>query len=120
MGLNTAPERPVAVVGDTNTHSFSVANHLDSGELVTGSPDVVEVTTTDLTITNLAGTANKGTVSTAALTINNVTVAIGKAIQFQVTGYVAATAEYTAKVTFTTDATPAQTKNRYVKFKAEA
>lgn len=120
MGLNTAPERPVAVVGETNVHSVSFANILDGSELLTSTPDVVEVTTTDLTITNLAGTANKGTVSTAALTINNVSVPTGEAVQFKVVGYLAATAEYTVKITAGTDATPAQTKVRYITFKAEA
>ena len=119
MSVNTAPERPVAVVGETNTHSVSFANILDGSELLTGTPDVVEVTSTDLTIVNFTPTSDKGTVNTAALTINNVTVPIGEAVQFKASGYVAGTT-YTIRITAGTDATPAQTKVRYVKFKAEA
>ena len=119
MGENTAPERPMAVVGETNTHSVSFANILDDSELLTGTPDVVEVTTTDLTIVNFTPTANKGTVSTAALTINNVSVPIGEAVQFKVTGQKDGTT-YTIKITAGTDATPAQTKVRKIKFPAEA
>ena len=120
MGVNTAPERPVAVVGETNTFSVSFTSILDGSELLTGTPDVVEVTSTDLTIVNFTPTSDKGTVSTTALTINNVTVPIGEAVQFKVTGHLAATAEYTIKITAGTDATPAQTKVRKIIFKAEA
>lgn len=50
---------------------------LDAGEALTGTPTVVEVTTSQLTLDNKA-------VSTGALTINNRAVAIGDAVQFRV------------------------------------
>ena len=108
MARNTAPQRPVSVVGNTELCSVSMVGQLDSGELVATVTDVVEQTTTDLTISNKA-------VSTAALTINNISVAVGEAIQFKVVGQVVANSPYTLKITFVTDSTPAQTKNVYVK-----
>ncbi len=113
MSDKTAPERPLAIVGETNTHSVSFVGLLDSGELLTGTPVVVEQTTTDLTITNKV-------VNTAALTINDISVAVGMAVQFKVVGHLVANTPYTVKITASTDATPAQTKVRYVKFKVEA
>lgn len=87
--------------GDTEVVSIDYGNHLDSGELLTGTPTVTEVTTSDLTLANKA-------VSTAALTINNQAVAVGEAVQFSVTGQVAGT-EYTIQITVSTDATVART-----------
>lgn len=113
MSIHTAPERPIAIVGETNNFSVSFADVLDSGELLTGTPLVVEVTSSDLTISNKA-------VNTGALTINDISVAIGLAVQFKVVGQIVASTPYTVKITASTDSTPAQTKVRYVKFKVEA
>ena len=113
MGLGTAPERPVATVGETNLFSVSLAGVLDSGELATGTPTVTEVTTSILTVSNVA-------VNTAALTINDISVAIGKAVQFKVINQTVASSPFTLKITFATDSTPAQTKIRYVTFTVEA
>lgn len=113
MGLSTAPERPSAPVGEVNGFSASFVGKLDSGELLTGTPTVVEVTSTDLTITNKV-------VNSVALTINNKTVAIGNAVQFKVTGHLLATLNYTIKITVVTDSSPARTKIGYFKFKVEA
>ena len=113
MGLGTAPERPVATVGETNLFSVSLAGVLDSGELATGTPTVTEVTSSDLTISNVA-------VNTAALTINDISVVSGKAVQFKVIDHVVANSPYKLKITFSTDSTPAQTKIRYVTFTVEA
>jgi len=82
---------------------------LDTGESLTGTPTVVEVTTTDLTITSKA-------VSTTALTINGTSVAAGAAVQFKVSGMKTTGSPYTLKVTVSTNATPAQTKNRFFVF----
>ncbi len=112
MAKNTAPQRPTSVPGNEDLHSVSAVGQLDSGELVASVTDVVEVTTTDLTISNKA-------VSTTELTINNLAVAIGKAIQFKVVGQVVANSPYRLKVTVVTDSTPAQTKNWYVWFHVE-
>lgn len=74
---------------------------LDVGELLTGTPTVVEVTTTALTLTNKA-------INTAIVPINYKPVAIGKAVQFSVSGGVVGTT-YDIKISCSTTATPAQT-----------
>ena len=81
--------------------AVSFQGKLDSGELLTGTPTVVEVTTSDLTLANKA-------VSTAALTIDGVSNAIGEAVQFSITGGTAGTT-YTINIQVGTDATVAQT-----------
>ena len=112
MGLNTADERPVAAVGETNNFAVSFVGVLDSGELLSGTPTVAEQTTSDLTISNEA-------VNTSALTINDRSVAIGKAVQFSVSGQTTANSPYTLKITVSTDSSPAQTKVKYITFVAE-
>ena len=112
MTLNTAPERPVTAVGETNLFSVSFVGVLDSGESLTGTPTVTEVGTSDLTIENKV-------VSTTSLTINGKSVAAGKAVQFKVSGQAVANSPYTVKITVSTDSTPAQTKVKFVKFTCE-
>jgi hypothetical protein len=73
-----------------------------TGELLTGTPTITEVTTSDLTLSNKA-------VSTASLTILGETVAIGKAVQFKVSAGSGLLGQYTVRITVSTDATPAQT-----------
>ena len=108
----TARERPVMIEGETRNGKVSFVDLLDDGESLTGTPTVVEVTTSDLTISNAA-------VSAAALTINGESVATGKAVQFKVTGGTAGTT-YLLRITVSTDATPAQTFERYVKVEMRA
>ena len=108
-----APQRPTAKVGTTRNFSLSCVGELDSGELMTGAVTATEQTTSDLTITNAA-------VSTAALTINDVSVAIGKAIQCSVSGQLAANSPYTIEFAVSTDATPPQNLLPVLEFKAEA
>ena len=112
MSLSTAPQRPVAIVGETNNFSVSFAGKLDSGEVLTGTPTAAEQTSSDLTITNVA-------VSTAALTINDISVAIGLAVQLSVSGHLVANSPYKVKITAVTDSSPDQTKVGYLIFKAE-
>jgi hypothetical protein len=107
MGKTESPDRPHAATGETNNISVDFTDVLDSGELLTGTPTIVEQDTSDLTITNVA-------VNTAALTINSRTVAIGMAIQGAVSGQTTTNSPYTLTVTASTDSTPAQTKVRYV------
>ena len=98
-------------VGDTDVGAIDMAPYLDAGDLdiyvTTGekcaSLTVVELTTTALTIANVA-------VSTAALIINGVSVPIGKAVQFSYLGMAAST-EYKLLITVTTDSTPARVEN---------
>ena len=111
--INTAPQRPTAVVGGVYNFASSFVGSLDSGELLTGTPTVVETDTTDLTIANMA-------VNTAELTINNRTVPIGMAVQCSITGHLVANSPYKLKITGATDSTPAQSIPKYVIFPVEA
>ena len=112
MSLNVAPQTPSAAPGSVDNHAVSFAAVLDEGELLTGTPTVEEVTTSDLTITNKA-------LNTVALTINNQSVAIGMAVQFRVSGQLVTGSPYTIKITVGTDSTPAQTKVKWIKFVVE-
>lgn len=107
MSEKTAPEVPTFAPGEVRNGSVSFANWLDSGETLSGTPTVAEVTTTDLTITNKA-------VSTAALTINDKSVALGQAVQFTFTGQLATRASYTIQIT--TVSSGSQTMIGYVTF----
>jgi len=98
------PQTFVISVGDTETVAVNFTDHLDSGELLTGTPTVVEVTTSDLTLGSKA-------VNTATYVESQSgdTVAIGAAVQFSVSGGTAANSPYKIRVTCSTDATPART-----------
>ncbi len=100
--MSTAPQRPSASVGSTRNVAVSLSGKLDASELLTGTPTIVEDTTSDLTISNK-------TVSTAALEINDITVPIGEAVQCNVLGFDVDNFPYTLNITVSTDATPAQT-----------
>ena len=89
-------QRPTVSVGDVEKGAVSFANYLDAGEALTGTPTVVEVTTTDLTIDDEA-------VSSAALTILGESVSAAEAVQFTMSGQQASTL-YTLRVTATTTA----------------
>ena len=103
--------------GDTEIASVDYTDWLDSGESLTGTPTAVEQSSSDLTIADLGDTADQGTVSTTEMTILGNTVAAGAAVSFQVSGQQAGTT-YTVLVTASTDATPARTAARLVKFNA--
>ena len=92
---------PPISAGAKRIVSLDLTRDLDTSELLTGTPTVTEVTTSDLTIANKA-------VSTAALEIKGKTVAIGKAVQFSVMGGVSGTT-YEIRVSVGTDSTPAET-----------
>jgi hypothetical protein len=78
--------------------SVDFSGKLDTGEVLTGTPTVTEVMTTDLVITNPL-------VNSGILTINGASVAIGEGIQFKV-DYAGATirTKYIVKVVCGTDA----------------
>jgi hypothetical protein len=113
MSVNVAPQIPVIPEGETNNFAVSWVRVLDPGELLTGTPLVVEETTSDLTITNK-------TISTATLSINGRDVVAGQAVQFVVSGQIVAHSPYTLKLTVTTNSTPPQTKIRDIRFSVEA
>jgi hypothetical protein len=101
--------------GDTEIVSIDYTDWLDAGESLDGTPTAVEVTSTDLTIEDLGGTANQATVSTGELVILGATVAAGAAVSFVVSGQVHGSS-YQVLVTATTDATPARTVARVACF----
>ena len=111
---HTAPQRPDTYQGETRNFAVSFSGRLDTGELLTGTPTIVDISgdsPTDLTISNKV-------VSTTSLTINGVTVPTGEAVQFTVTGQQSGKS-YTIKITVGTDATPAQTLIGEIKFDTE-
>ena len=109
---NTAPQRRTKTVGETRNVAVSFAAVLDDGELLTGTPTVVEVTSTDLTLSNKA-------VSSDAMIVNGVQCAAGQVVTFTVAGGVAGEA-YEIRVTVGTDAAHAQTLQATVKLRVVA
>ena len=74
---NTAPQRHTKTVTEVRNVAVDFLGLLDDGELLTGTPTVVEVTTTDLTLASKA-------VNATALTINGVDCIAGQAVTFKV------------------------------------
>ena len=106
-----AKEIPRAGSTEAQNGGADFTLQLDSAELLTGTPTVVEQATSDLTISNES-------INSAAAEINGDTVAIGKAVMFSVTG-AAAGVLYTLLVTAGSDATPAQTLTLRVRLRGE-
>ncbi len=104
MPVELEPRYPISI-NDVELVSIQYTDHLDSGESLTGTPTVVEVTTSDLTLANKAVNS-----ATYVDSIVGNTVAIGAAVQFTVTTTTAAT--YKIRVTVSTDASPARTFQR--------
>jgi len=94
-------QRPTISAGATEVASIDFTEQLDSTETLTGAPTIAEITTADLTFSNKV-------VSTAALTILDREVAVGRAVQFKVTGQKAGT-QYQVRITASTTSTPART-----------
>ncbi len=98
-----ATERYTAVADEVFNVAVNFKDKLDTGELLTGTPTITEVTTTDFTI-------GSKVVNTAALTINGETSAIGQAVQCGVTVASSPTlGPHEITISVDTDATPAQT-----------
>ena len=100
---HTLEQRHTLSVGATRLCRVNCTDDLDSGVSLTGSPTVAEVTTSDLTLANKI-------VNTATYTddVTGNTVAIGKGIQFTVSGGSAGTT-YRVRITCSTDGSPAET-----------
>lgn len=101
MGVTNTKKIQVSV-GSTRHAAIDMRSMLDSGELLTGTPAIVEVTTSDLSITNKA-------VNTSEIQVNGKAVEIGGAVQFTVSGHVSDGGEdgegtYRIRVTVSTDA----------------
>ena len=98
---NAAPQRHHKAVSELRNVAVDLSGLLDVGELLTGTPTVLEVTTTALTLSSKI-------VNTTAITVNGTVLLIGQAVQFRVAGGLADTA-YTVRITVGTNAAPAQT-----------
>ncbi len=109
---NTAPQRRTKTVGETRNVAVSFVGVLDSGELLTGTPAVVEVTSADLTLTNKA-------VNGSSLVVNGETCLAGQVVTFTVAGGVADT-DYQIRITATTNASNAQTLQATVRLRVKA
>ena len=102
----TAAQKYEKAASETRLVTYSFDKVLEIGEQLTGTPTITEETTTDLTLSNKV-------VSTAALTILEKTVGIGRAVQFLVAGGSAGT--YGIQIIGVSDASPAQTIYQYLK-----
>ncbi|HEB79102.1 MAG TPA: hypothetical protein ENI79_01330 [Rhodospirillales bacterium] len=101
MASNIAKARHFKSVSGVRNVAIDHQDALKKGELVILTPTITEVSTSDLTLSNKV-------VNTVAITIDNRSVAIGKAVQFKVSGGLAGI-EYTINVNVDTDSSPAQT-----------
>lgn len=101
MPITLQEERYVSA-GAKRMVAVDFTKWLDGAAVLTGTPTVVEVTTSALTLANKA-------VSTTTLTINDRTVAVGKAVQFSViTPSDGAGTNYRVRVTVSSDGSPAE------------
>lgn len=91
-------QRPTMSVGETEIGAVNYTDHMDSDELLTGTPTVVEDTTTDLTLANKV--VNSETYEESD---TGDTVAVSKAVTFTVSGGNVANSPYTIVVTVDTD-----------------
>ena len=101
MSCNYANQTGCKPAGATHTMKVDFTDALKDSALLTGTPTIVEVTTSDLTIDNKA-------INTAEVTVRGEAVAIGKGVLASVSGGTANTT-YTIKVTVSTDETATQT-----------
>lgn len=106
--MSEAPQIPCFVEGETRNGKASFASKLDAGELLTGTPTITEIGTTDLTFANVA-------LSTAVQLINGIEVAAAAAVNWKVTGFIANKA-YRLLITGNTTAVPAQTLRGIARF----
>lgn len=95
--------------GDTDVGAVDLQDYLDSGETFTGTPTIVEITTTDLTLSNK-------TVNSSPMVIAGRNVAAGQAIQYRVTGQLAGK---TYKIQITGTTTASRVLTFYVTFFAK-
>ena len=95
-----APQIHSKTESEIRNAAYDFTDALEDGELLTGTP-TVEDPADGLTIDNVR-------VNTAAIEILGVEVAVGKAVQWRVSGGTAGTT-YTLDIEADTDATPAQT-----------
>lgn len=92
-------------IGATRLVTLDYTDDLPSGVLLTGTPTVVEVDTSNLTLANKA--LNSATFTYEYEAGSNRTVAVSAAVQFTVT--TSTTGKYKIRITVVTDGTPAET-----------
>ena len=102
------PEFPALVAGESVLGGVSYDAILSSSEALTGTPTVVELTTSHLTISSVAKNA-------AAVVISGSTVAANRAVMFLVAGMQVANT-YRLRVTGVVNSTPNQTRIRFARF----
>jgi len=96
MGILTCPNALELGVGETEIPAVSYEDVLETAETITGTPTVAdEGSSATLSITGVAA-------STGELTIENVVVAAGRALQFTVSGQVVASSPYALLMTTVT------------------
>lgn len=95
--LSTSAQIPRFVVGETRLCEFAFDDALDDGAVLSGTPAVVELTSSDLTIASVSR-------NSAAITVLGSSRAINTCVTCIVSGHLAATGSYTLKCTVTTDA----------------
>ena len=99
----TLKQRATISAGATRLLRINATDDLDDGASLTGTPTILEVTTTALTLGSK--TVNAATYTDA---VTGETVAVGKGLQCTVAGGVAGT-EYRIRATCSTNSTPAET-----------
>ena len=110
--VQTLQQRNVFSAGDHEIVSIDYTDHLDSGEILIGTPTVTEQETSDLTISDIQ-------INTAPLTILGRNVDVGAAVQFSVKNQLAGV-KYRIRVEAATNATPARKFVRDVLIRCEA
>ena len=106
-----ANQLPRKSPGDVEAGACNFVNELRASELLSGTPTVVEQTTSDLTITNQG--LNAGSV-----TIAGSVAAASQAVLWTVSGGTAGQL-YSLKITVSTDASDSRTLNRLTDFFVE-
>lgn len=109
---HTAIEVPTKTASEVLNAAVSMSAKLADGEVLIGTPTVVEVGTSDLTLSSKV-------ISTVAQDISGVNVPVGEAIQFSVSGGSVNTL-YTINVSCQTTSNPPQTIHGKVTFHVEA
>jgi hypothetical protein len=105
-GPTKAEERPYKTVSEVRNFAVSFHKKLDSGELLTGTPVALEVTTSDLTLSNKS--RNSSEMKIYDRNGGELTVAANKVVTFTVAGG-SVNKAYKVKISCATDATNAQT-----------
>lgn len=114
MACNLADQIPCFTEGETQLGYVGFADELESGEVLSGTPTVVDDDSTGvLTI------GNQG-LNSSEKTVVNTTHAANEAVVFTVSGFTASdqprNGGYQLKVTVSTDSSPARTLVKYVRF----